>query len=480
MRLFQAVFRNSVLTTDRNALACNNQLYSYDTLIRKIINTADVLQDLGVSTRSKVVLSLRNSPAFIISLFAVNKAEAIFIPLDPYLQDSEKERLTNIARPDFMISEEGEHEIFPGIHLSKCNGPTYKDNSDLEDLCAVLFTSGSRGLPKGAMLTDENLLSNARAVIRYLNLNSEDRSLVFLPLHYSYSLSQCLTTLLAGGMVVLMENLLYPGMAFALMDEYSVTGFGGVPTSLKALAHHSSLEKYEFDSLRFVLNAGAPISPSLIKQLAKAFPKAHIINNYGCTEIGPRATYVDYTEFPEKIGSIGKPVPGVEVTLVKDHQTVASPMEMGEIALKGPSLMKGYYRNPQCTRESMSNWGFHTGDYAYTDKSGFLYIQGRQDDIFKCGGEKVSAQEIEDVLLEHPDVFEAVVVSKRDPAMGAAPIAYIVVKNSAAVPSERALQAFCSQRLSGYKLPRQIHFVESLEKSSTGKIQKYRLKEAVS
>lgn len=480
MRLSEAVFQGSNTSKNKAALIYEDGSLSYQHLQEEVIEKARLLRKLGVFKGSKVVLSLDNSPSFVVCLFAVNKAEAIFVPLNPYLKDTERERITYIARPDFMISEEGEHPILPGIYLSKFSGPADGDRSNLEDLSALLFTSGTTGTPKGVMMTDDNLLSNAQSVIRYLNLTDEDRTLLFLPLYYSYSFSQYLTTLLAGGTVVLTENLLYPQRTLEVMEKYAVTGFGGVPTTLNILANHPSVEKFKFHSLRYILNAGGPISPSLIRQLKKVFPQAHVINNYGCTEIGPRATYVDYTEFPEKIGSIGKPMPGVKVALIKDDLTVASPMEMGEIVLKGPSLMKGYYRNPECTGKSMSHWGFHTGDYAYADESGFLYIQGRRDDIFKCGGEKVSAKEIEDVFLEHPDVFEAAVVSTEDPAMGAVPVAYVVAKNSAAVPSERALQAFCSQRLSRYKLPRQIHFVDSLEKSSTGKIQKYRLKEAVS
>jgi len=480
MRLFEAVFENSDTPQDKTALIYERGSFSYEDLQDKVTGTSKLLRELGVFKGSKIILSLINSPDFIVSLFAINKAEAIFVPLNPHLKQPERERITHIARPDFIISEQGKHRILPGIYLSKFSGPTYGNTSDPADLCALLFTSGTTGAPKGVMMADDGLLSNAQSVIRYLSLTDQDRTLVFLPLYYSYSFSQYLTALLAGGTVVLVENLLYPQRALEVMEKYDVTGFGGVPTTLNILANHPSVEKFELDSLRYVLNAGGPISPSLIRQLTKVFPKTHVINNYGCTEIGPRATYVDYTEFPEKIGSIGKPIPGVEVALIRDDLTMASPMEMGEIVLKGPSLMKGYYRNSECARQRMSSWGFHTGDYAYADESGFLYIQGRRDDMFKCGGEKVSAKEIEDVFLEHPDVFEAAVVSREDPAMGAVPVAYIVVKNPETVPSERALQAFCSQRLSRYKLPRQIHFVDSLEKSSTGKIQKYRLMEAVS
>lgn len=475
MQLFSSVF-NPSRDKSRAALVFEDQVFSYERLENEVIRTETRLRKEGVRKGSKVLLSLPNCPDFLIVLFAVSRLEAIFIPLSPQLKPGEKARILDIARPDFLIAGDGDCRLLAGACVSKRPGPAYADDPGLPGLAAILFTSGTTGLPKGVMMTPDNLLSNARSVVQYLGLAENDRTLIFLPLYYSYSLSQYLTTLLAGGTVILTENLLYPVQVFDLIRRQYVTGFGGVPTSLNILGNHPAAAAGPLDSLRYILNAGGPISPALINRLRGTFPNADVINNYGCTEIGPRATYVNYSDHPEKIGSIGAPIPGVELTLVKEDGSEAEPMETGEIVLNGPSLMQGYYRNPEATAQSSSGWGFHTGDYAHADPDGFLYIEGRRDDIFKCGGEKVSAKEIEDVLMEHPAVFEAAVVSRRDEIMGFVPVAFIVLGNGSAL-SAMDIQAFCLDRLSRHKVPRDIKFVSALDKSPTGKIRKYRLQE---
>jgi feruloyl-CoA synthase len=274
-----------------------------------------------------------------------------------------------------------------------------------------------------------------------------------------------------------MKNLLFPIQAFEAMEGYGVTGFGGVPATLGLLASHPAAARTRQDSLRYILSAGGPLAPSVVQRLKTAFPGADLFNNYGCTEIGPRATSVNYTEFPDRIGSIGRAIRGVEVRIVRQDLTLAVAGETGEVVLTGASLMQGYYRDPGATARKMSRWGFHTGDFAYVDEDGFLYYEGRHDDIFKCAGEKLSAREVEDVLLEHEAVLEAAVTSMADAALGAVPIAHVVCRAECA-PSAEELQVFCARRLSRYKVPRQILFVDALQRTATGKVQKFRLREA--
>jgi acyl-CoA synthetase (AMP-forming)/AMP-acid ligase II len=232
-------------------------------------------------------------------------------------------------------------------------------------------------------------------------------------------------------------------------------------------------------SLRYILSGGGPIASSLVAKIQLVFPQASLFNNYGCTEIGPRATTINLTAHPEKGASIGRAISGIDVTIVRPDLSVATPLETGEIVLSGSSLMKGYYRDRQTTFGRMSRHGFHTGDYGYADSDGFLYFEGRLDDIFKSAGEKVSAREVEDVLLSHEAVAEAAVVPVSDPTLGAVPVAYIVLWPRKSC-SERDLRTFCIQHLSRHKVPRMVHFVSELHKTATGKIQKHRLKEAYS
>jgi long-chain acyl-CoA synthetase len=433
------------------------------------------LKNAGVGQGTKVLVALPNSIEFMIAWLAVSDCGAVFMPISPVLTPEERSRIDEIARPDVVVAEKGTIELMAGAYLSRIDCVPY-DSDDLSGVSAIIFTSGTTGTPKGVIMTESALLANARAVADYLDLSERDRTLVFLPLHYTYALSQVLSTLLAGGCIVLLRNLLYPILALTAIAKHRVTGFGGVPTSLNILAsQEAAMSKCQ--SLRYILSAGGALTPAMAARIQGAFQRIALFNNYGCTEIGPRATAVDYSAHPHKIGSIGRSIPGVNVSVVRPDLSVAGVQETGEIVLSGPSLMKGYYRDPQTTADRMSRHGFHTGDYAYVDPDGFLYYQGRADDIFKSGGEKISAQEIEDVVMAHEAIVEASVIALSDPIFGAVPVVYAVLRSGKSCTA-RELQVFCARRLSKHKVPRAVHFVDELRKTASGKVQKYRLKEA--
>jgi acyl-CoA synthetase (AMP-forming)/AMP-acid ligase II len=461
------------------ALVFEGSTLSRHQLEALVSHVAGCLRRAGVEPASKVLVALPNSPAFLVSLLAVNACHALFMPVSPRLTPDERRRVDGIASPDFVVSEEhGSIELMPGAFLSR-NASVADHDEDLADVSAILFTSGTIGMPRGVMMTEDALVANARAVAGYLQLTGTDRTLVFLPAYYTYTLSQILSTWLAGGSVVLMPNLRYPMQAFMAIAEHEITGFGGVPTSLNVLASHLARSSASHASLRYILSAGAPLAPALAERIQRIFPRAALFNNYGCTEIGPRATAVDVTAHPTKLGSVGRAIAGVSVTIVRPDLSVADTGEIGEIVLGGASLMKGYYGDPDATFARMSLHGFHTGDYAYADSEGFLYFQGRRDDMFKSAGEKVSATEIENVVIAHEAVGEAAVVPLPDPILGAVPVVYVVIRPGWSL-TERDLRAFCAQHLSRHKVPRTVHFVDELQKTATGKVQKHRLKEPLS
>jgi long-chain acyl-CoA synthetase len=458
------------------ALVFEDSMLSRSELEHQVRDLSSRLKNAGVEPGAKVLVALPNTPAFLVSFLAVNHCEAVFMPVNPGLTQEERRRIDEVARPDVVIAETGAVELLPGTYLSRTNCVPY-NNDDVSDVSAIIFTSGTTGTPKGVMMSEAALLTNARAVAGYLDLSESDRTLVFLPLFYTYTLSQVLSTLVAGGCIVLLRNLFYPVLVFAAIAKHRITGFGGVPTSLNILANQAAASSSSQESLRYILSAGGPLAPAMVDRVQRAFRGVAFFNNYGCTEIGPRATAIDYSAYPDKIGSIGRAIPGVNVTVVRSDLSVAGAEETGEIVLSGPSLMKGYYRDAETTASRMSLHGFHTGDYAYVDPDGFLYYQGRRDDIFKSAGEKISAKEIEDVVMEHEAVVEAAVIPLPDSILGAVPVVYTVLRPGTSC-TERELQAFCALRLSKHKVPRAVHFVDELRKTTTGKIQKYRLKEA--
>jgi len=459
---------------DQPVLIYEQSIWTRRQLCRDAEDLAGRLTGAGIGRGTRVLLSLSNSPAFLVSLLALSHCRAVAMPVNPRLAPEEGRRIKEIGHPEFAIGEEAATEVYSGAYLSE-GAVTAFDPDDDCDIGLITFTSGTTGVPKGVMMSEAALLANARAVAEYLGLSDADRTLVFLPLCYTYMLSQVLSTLTAGGCIILLPDLRYPSAALAAMVEHRVSGFGGVPTSLMILSRQQRGTGAR-PELRRILSAGGPLAPALVREVQRAFPGAALFNNYGCTEIGPRATFINYSEHPEKTGSIGQPIPGVGVVVVRPDLSLAAAGEIGEIVLSGPTLMKGYYRDPEATASRMSKHGFHTGDYAYVDDAGFLFFQGREDDVFKSAGEKVSAKEVEDAVLEHEDVAEVAVVSRPDALLGAVPVAYVVLRPGAAC-SDRDLQGFCARRLSRYKVPRTVHFVEELRRTETGKVQKYRLRE---
>jgi acyl-coenzyme A synthetase/AMP-(fatty) acid ligase len=455
------------------ALIFEDATFSRGELLGRVDDLAARLRNAGVAPGSRVLLALPNLPAFVISLLAVNDCGAVVMPVNPALSEDERRRLASLARPHTILTADGDTGALDGVRVSRT---AEAEDADAEGAAAIIFTSGTTGGQKGVMLSETSLMANARAVAAYLRLAEHDRTLIFLPLSYAYALSQLLSTFSAGGCVVLLPNLRYPVIAFRTMAEHRITGFGGVPTSLAILARARHAAGTPFDSLRYILSAGGPLSSTLAESVRQAFPGVELFNNYGCTEIGPRATTVSYAAHPDKIGSIGRAIPDVRVTIVRADLSIAGVGETGEIVLDGPSLMTGYYRDPETTATRMSRYGFHTGDYAYADADGFIYHQGREDDIFKSAGEKVSATEVEEVVLAHEGVVEAAVVSCPDAILGAVPVVYAVRRPGMSV-TDRELQMFCARRLAKHKVPRAVHFVDELQKTASGKIQKRFLRE---
>jgi acyl-CoA synthetase (AMP-forming)/AMP-acid ligase II len=459
---------------DSSVLIFQETILTRQRLLADIERASEALRRAGLAGGDKVLLTLPNGPEQLIALFALSDCGAVVMPMNPALGVEERTRIEALARPDFIVGSRDGQKVYSGVYVSR-SSEAIDDHDGLEDVAMIIFTSGTTGVPKGVMLTEAGILANAESVATYLDLSDRDRSLVFLPLSYGYALSQVLSTLTAGGTVVLLQSLRYPKEAFQAMSRHAVTGLGGVPTSLAILARHQKSAPADLPRLRYILSAGGPLAPTLLDEIQGAFSGVTVFNNYGCTEIGPRATAFDCSAFPGKLGSIGRAIPGVNLTLVASGSPVQVPGEIGEIVLSGPSLMKGYYRDPQTTASRMSRFGFHTGDYASFDGDGFLYYLGREDDIFKSAGEKVSAKEVEDVVMAHQDVTEAAVIAHPDALLGAVPVVYAVLRPGS-VCTDRDLQSFCARRLARHKVPRAVHFVEALRKTETGKIQKHWLR----
>jgi acyl-CoA synthetase (AMP-forming)/AMP-acid ligase II len=327
------------------------------------------------------------------------------------------------------------------------------------------------------MLRHANLTANTDSTVQYLSMTEKDRGMAVLPFFYSYGNSVMLTHIAAGGSLVVNQSFMYPNVILQEMLEQQVTGFFGVPSTYAILLHRSSITKFKFPALRYITQAGAAMSPQLVKQLQAVFPGVEIFIMYGQTEAAPRLSYLPSEEVVNRPGSIGKAIPGVNLTLRDIEAREVEQGEIGEIVAQGDNIMAGYWKREKETAEVLRPEGLWTGDLARSDEEGFLYIVSRKSDIIKSGSHRIGPKEIEDTLAEHPAVHEVAVVGIKDEILDERIRACVVLKDGEKT-TDREMIKFCRRLLPAFKVPQEVVFYEALPKTETGKIKKTDLRDA--
>jgi acyl-CoA synthetase (AMP-forming)/AMP-acid ligase II len=345
-----------------------------------------------------------------------------------------------------------------------------------DDIALLLYTSGTTGAPKGVSLTHGNLLANAESVIRYLQLDERDSVLSILAFYYAYGASVLHTHLLSGACVVLAPNLLFPHMLMDAIARERITGFSGVPSTFALLLERVKLADYDLSSLRYLTQAGGAMSPTLTRRLRTALPEARLFVMYGQTEATSRLTWLPPDRLDEKLGSVGIPVDGVALKIVREDGSDADVGEPGEVRVRGANVMRGYWNNPEATAAVLQDGWLRTGDMGHLDADGFLWLAGRRSDMIKTGAHRVHPVDIEDAIAELPGVSEVAVVGIDDDVLGQAIKAFVVAPG---LPprSENLIKAHCRERLATYKIPRDIQFVTALPRTASGKVRRAALLE---
>jgi long-chain acyl-CoA synthetase len=345
-----------------------------------------------------------------------------------------------------------------------------------DDTAVILYTSGTTGHPKGAELTHFNLFFNAHFVrTQLLPITHETKALAVLPLFHSFG-QTCVqnATIAAGGTVVLMPRFDADG-ALALMQKHRVNLFAGVPTMFFGLLHHPEKAKYDLASLRHCISGGSAMPVEVMKAFDEAF-RVNILEGYGLSETSPVASF-NTLDRPKKAGSIGVPIWGCEFRLVDEQgEVVTAPDVPGEICIKGHNVMRGYWKRPEATAESIEGGWFRSGDIATRDAEGYYFIVDRKKDMIIRGGFNVYPREIEEVLYAHPAVAEAAVIGIPHASHGEEVKAVIAKKAGHESVGEAEIIAYCRERLAAYKYPRVIELRDSLPKGPTGKILKRELR----
>lgn len=503
--LTQAVERHG----SRIALTHENNHLSYNRLAAWAVELSRQLKALALSPGGRVGLFLENSPEYLAAFWAVIQAEFVVVPLDTSATPETLAYMITDCNVEAVFISPRFRRKFPDIiKRSKslkaiiCSSPTgleqdtvqsvlmasmpstadaqYSEpravSENADSLAAIFYTSGSTGQSKGVMLSHENLVTNTIATMEYLDLTENDSVMVVLPFHYIYGNSLLLTHVAAGARLVVDNRFMYPEVILDTMQAEKVTGFSGVPSNFTIMLGNSTLTQREFPHLRYFTQAGGGMAPETIRSLINAFPDKQLFVMYGQTEAAPRVTWLPPDQLENKLGSIGIPLNGVQVDILDPDGNLAPSGQTGELVVRGPNVMLGYWNQTEEQEQVLKDGALFTGDLGYKDDDGFLWIVGRSKEIIKSGGNRVSAKEIEDVLLSAEAVLEAAVVGMPDDLLGEAITAVVAAKPDTTL-TEKELKKHCQAHLPLHKLPQRFVFMKSLPKQETGKVNKLLLKE---
>jgi long-chain acyl-CoA synthetase len=338
-----------------------------------------------------------------------------------------------------------------------------------DDTAVILYTSGTTGTPKGAELSHANLLGNCETARSLFDLESERVTLGALPLFHSFGQTCAMNATIKGGGTLTLLPRFEPAKALEIIERDGVNVFEGVPTMYGAILHAPERERFDASSLEVCASGGAAMPVELLRGFEEAFG-CKILEGYGLSETSPVASF-NHPDRERKAGSIGTPIRGVEMKVVDEDDNELPAGEVGEIVIRGPNVMKGYWNRADATKEVLRGGWLHTGDMAKVDDDGYFFIVDRKKDMIIRGGYNVYPREIEEVLYEHPAVREAAVVGVPDEELGEEIGAAVALKDGAQASADELREHVRSQ-VAAYKYPRVVWFVEDLPKGPTGKILK--------
>lgn len=486
---------------DALAVVDGERRVRYAELWEQIAAVAGYLKVQGLRTGDRVALLLENSVEYVVAYYAVQLAGGVCVALNTatkardivnWIRHSEACFLFADSRlPEFAAVcsalDAGTRIVVLG-EMSDSNPSSWSqalagnaaaaapDSLAPESLASIIYTSGTTGNPKGVCLSHRNLYSNIRSILDYLELTAEDSIVNVLPFFYSYGNSILHTHLAVGARIVLEKSMLYPVQVLKRMSEERVTGFSGVPSTYSILLNRVDIGQFDLGNLRYMTQAGGPMAPADIQRLTSALPNVRFFVMYGQTEASARLSYLPPERLFDKLGSIGIAIPGVHIEIRDAHNARVAAREPGELCAQGENIMQGYWKNPDMTAGVLRDGWLHTGDIAYADEDGYLFIVGRASDMIKSGAHRISPKDIEEVALEVDGVAEAVAVGVPDELLGQV-IKLIVVKRPGTELDAMTIQRHCKQNLASYKIPKLIEFTDTIPRTSSGKVQRFKLQQ---
>lgn len=489
------------MNPDGPALRFMGQTTTWRELHRRVCVLANGLSRRGVGTGHRVIIEMLNCTEFIESLLAINLLGAIAVPVNFRLSPPEIALLVADCQARVAITEPALSEILtavrelqPSLERIIITGDTARSGTECyEDVLAeqgephapadipndstalIIYTSGTTGRSKGAMLTHVNLMSQAMNMLMINGVDLDnDVNFIGVPLFHIAGIGNVLNGLLLG-----IPTVIYPSGAFdaeELLDVIAaekVSSLFLVPAQWQALcaAQHANPRS---TWLRVLSWGAAPASKALLRQIAEAFPGTQILAAFGQTEMSPVTCALTATDASRKIGSVGKIIPTIAARVVNDDMTDVPIGDVGEIVYRGPTLMEGYWNDPEATAEAFAGGWFHSGDLVRQDNEGYVWVVDRKKDMIISGGENIYCPEVEHVLETHPAITEVAVIGRVDDKWGEVPIAVAAISEGTLALSD--LRELMDQRLARYKHPKALAIVDALPRNAAGKVLKRELR----
>lgn len=487
--LFSAFATSASSRLEKPALYWARQQYSYRRFLEQAGWVAGQLQGpLGVRPGDRVAIWMRNRPEFVPALFGCFAAGAVAVPVNNFLKPLEVSYLLEDAGVNVLLTDHAADEhlaallaLRPGLRVLRAEDfppenslagfqPTPRARTDL---AVLIYTSGTTGKPKGAMLTHGNLLHNVESCRQILQVVEVDRLVLMLPMFHSFMLTVCiLLPLMTGGSIVLVQSLHQPK---AMIEELLGNSGTVLPAMAQIFRALSGLPPGIELPLRLCVSGAGPLPQEILKAFNARHPQIPLIEGYGLSEASP-VVAVNPVQGPWIPGTIGPPIPDVEVTVQDEEGNLLPDGVDGEICVRGGNVMAGYWNAPEKTAETLVNGWLRTGDIGHRRPDGYFVITDRKKDMLKPNGINVYPREIEEVIYQFPGIRECAVVGEPDERRGERPVAFVAVEEGIAF-AEQALLAFLKERLADFKLPRRAIVLPALPRNATGKVLKTALRD---
>jgi acyl-CoA ligase (AMP-forming) (exosortase A-associated) len=509
--IHKLIFQAAQRSPDAEALSYQGQRVSYASLSQHINQLAATYLEMGIKRNDRVAIYLEKRPETVIAMFAASAAGSVFVPVNPLLKPDQVAYILADCNVKILVTSADRlrslHKILPLCPDLRCvivvdsTNKTHAETSasiisweqslamksDLvphrcidTDMAAILYTSGSTGKPKGVVLSHRNIVAGAASVAQYLNNTSSDRILALLPLSFDYGFSQLTTAFSVGASVVLMNYLLPQDVVRVLVEE-KITGLAAVPPLWNQLSQQKWPSPSTLHALRYITNSGGAMPRTTLSILRKKFPETQVYLMYGLTEAF-RSSYLPPSEIDARPDSIGKAIPGAELMVINKVGQLCAPNETGELVHRGALVALGYWNDAQKTAErfrpvpgnlpglTLPEIAVWSGDTVRLDDEGYLYFIGREDDMIKVSGYRVSPLEIEEIVDHFEHITEQVAIGVPHPVTGQA-IVLVVKQHEEQLLNAGAIRKHCQVRLPAYLVPAHVEIMsESLPRNANGKI----------